>query len=124
MPTINLPQRKPKAPRGEAEYTDTKLLRRKFYNSSKWQKLRDAHLREHPLCEQCLSKGKVTPADQVHHKRSPFNYKEGTINWELGLDPENLESICGECHGKIHAMGEDFRTPEQIINELNKLLND
>ena len=121
MPYINLPKRNPKPPRGEAEYTDAKLLRRTFYNSTKWKKLRDAHLREQPLCEECLRKGKVTPADQVHHKRSPFNYKEGTINWELGLDPENLESICGYHHGLEHGRKEE--SPEETLAKLEELLN-
>lgn len=121
MPTINL-NRKPKQQRSEEEYTDAKLLRRKFYNNVKWLKLRNDYLHLQPLCEECLSRGKITPADQVHHKRSPFNYRERQINWELGLDPENLESICAECHGKLHA-GSTMESPEETINKLKELLN-
>lgn len=123
MPTINRLKKLPKPERKEIEPTEQKLLRRKFYNSTKWQKLREDFIKLHPLCEQCLSEGKVTAADQVHHKRSPFDYKAGTINWELGLDPDNLESICAECHGKRHAEEHGYVDPQIILNNLDKLLN-
>ena len=122
MPTINRLKRLPKPERKDIEPTEQKLLRRKFYNSAKWQKLREEFIRLHPLCEQCLSEGKVTAADQVHHKRSPFDYKSGIINWELGLDPDNLESICAYHHGLEHGGGENYKTPEQILQELDNLL--
>ena len=122
MPTINRLKKLPKPERKEIEPTEQKLLRRKFYNSTKWQKLREDFIKLHPLCEQCLSEGKVTAADQVHHKRSPFDYKAGTINWELGLDPDNLESICAYHHGLEHGGGENHKTPEQILQELDNLL--
>jgi hypothetical protein len=55
---------------------------------------------------------------QVHHKISPFI--NGEINWELAYDDSNLETICGECHGRLHAGVE--KSPEEIIAELDNLL--
>lgn len=58
-----------------------------------WQKVRAAKLREDPLCERCLAKGIIREAWGVHHKdRDPTNNT-----------PENLESICFECHEAEHA---------------------
>lgn len=122
MPTINKIVRRKKAQRKDIELTEQKLLRRKFYNSVRWQKLRLEFVKMHPLCERCLSKGKVVAADQVHHKRSPFDYKTGKINWELGLDPDNLECLCAECHGLEHAQEKGYKTPEEILKELDDLL--
>lgn len=122
MPTINKIVRRKKLQRKDIELTEQKLLRRKFYNSVRWQKLRLEFVKMHPLCERCLSKGKVAAADQVHHKRSPFDYKTGKINWELGLDPDNLECLCAECHGLEHAQEKGYKTPEEILKELDDLL--
>ena len=122
MPEINLLKKMPKKETTEVPLTEQKLLRRKFYNSVKWQKLRVLYLREHPLCEKCLNEGKVNPAEQVHHKRSPFNYKEKIINWELGLDPDNLESICSYHHGIEHTAGDNYESPEKTIQKLEELL--
>lgn len=122
MPSINLLRKMPKPEAVEVPITEQKLLRRKFYNSVKWLKLRNEFLRLHPLCEKCLEEGKVTAAEQVHHKRSPFNYKEKLINWELGLDPDNLESICSYHHGIEHTAGENYESPEKTIQKLEDLL--
>ena len=122
MPVINRITRKKKPQRKDIELTEQKLLRRKFYNSTQWQKLRLEFVKMHPLCERCLSKGKVTAGEQVHHKRSPFDYKTGKINWELGLDPENLECLCAECHGMEHAQEKGYKSPEEILKELDNLL--
>lgn len=67
-----------------------------------WQKVRAAKLRQDPLCERCLAKGVIREAWGVHHKdRNPTNNA-----------PENLESICFECHEAEHA-AERWRTRRQ-----------
>lgn len=62
-----------------------------------------------PLCERHLAKGKVVPADTVHHK---VPHKGDRT---LFADPENLESTCAECHDGLikaeeirgHVIGSD-----------------
>lgn len=55
-----------------------------------WKKIRDAHLREHPLCEHCMRLGIIKQADMVHHKDgNQFNNKDS-----------NHESLCNACHEK------------------------
>lgn len=58
---------------------------------SKWVRLRDNILsRDSYLCIPCLSNDRPTPASQVDHIRPKA--KGGTD------DPENLQSICDDCH--------------------------
>lgn len=103
-------------------HSDTPMrdLRKEAYQNTQWRKLRITYLKEHPLCEECLNKGKVTAATSVHHKNSPF--KNGEINWNLLLDYDNLESICNECHGELHSKGH-VDNPEEMWAKIKSLLN-
>lgn len=118
MPRINKLERKKKsqAPRKE---TDMRKLRQKAYQNRHWRKLRDTYLKEHPICADCLAKGKVTPATSVHHIKSPF--KGGEVNYNLLLDYNNLMSLCHECHGERHAEEQGHQSPEKILQALDEL---
>lgn len=117
MPTINLGlKKKENKPRNQ---TDNRKLRQKAYNNTQWKKLRLNFLKEHAVCTECLSKGKITPATSVHHIKSPF--QNGEINYHLLLDYTNLMSVCNDCHGLIHAKEQGHKTPERIIEELDAL---
>lgn len=59
-----------------------------------WKRIRDRHMSQHPLCEQCEKDGKIVPAAEVHHK-IPIS-KGGTHA------RDNLMSVCRSCHNKIH----------------------
>lgn len=59
-----------------------------------WKRIRDRYVTEHPLCECCERKGKMTVAQEVHHIL-PIS-KGGTH------DRNNLMSLCKSCHNKIH----------------------
>lgn len=125
MPTIALPPRKEKT-NNRDENTEMRKLRHQAYASTKWRKMRLWYLQQHPICEQCLIKNKITAGTpdeplQVHHIKSPF--KGGKINWELLLDDNNLRTLCAECHGEEHAK-ENAKSCEQIIDEIDKLLNE
>lgn len=120
MPWINKP---PKKERKKQQLTETeeRALRTKLYATAAWRKCRKAHLVKEPLCQECLRNGIINAGSkeaplQVHHKRSPF--QNGSINWELALDDKNLETICGECHGKIHAKERGYVDPQDIIKAL------
>jgi 5-methylcytosine-specific restriction protein A len=95
MPYLKKPQRKPIR---RVSYED----RQQIYQTPKWKKLREAKLMQQPLCEVCLSKGKVTPAEDVHHIDSFLNYN-GTLRLWKAFDFANLMSVCKECHGLIHS---------------------
>lgn len=60
-----------------------------------WQRARDHHLAQHPLCEVCLSRGRTTAATLVDH-RIPV-----AVDPTKRLDPANFRSCCVSCHGEI-----------------------
>lgn len=74
----------------------------KLINSWRWQKLRRAHLEAHPMCEQCLKRGRVVAATEVHHM-TPVSSVSDELGMErLAYDPSNLMSLCCQCHKDIH----------------------
>ena len=67
---------------------------RKRYNRS-WEKIRARYMSAHPFCERCLTAGRITKVEEVHHKL-PLS-KGGTH------DESNLMSLCTSCHSEITA---------------------
>ena len=58
-----------------------------------WKKLRARFLLRHPLCEQCLCEGRLTPAEEVHHILPLANGGTHDVN--------NLMALCKSCHSRI-----------------------
>ncbi|MGG3843266.1 HNH endonuclease [Anoxybacillus kestanbolensis] len=68
---------------------------REFYHSKEWQRVRRvALIRDKHLCQYCLSKKRITPADVVDHI-VPIR-----VDWSLRLSLDNLQSLCNACHNK------------------------
>lgn len=104
MPTINkLPKQKRKS------NGDNRKIRIKFYNSTKWQKLRNTKLSDQPLCEKCLENNRITLANQVHHIVSFMSATNDDDRSILFFDYDNLMSICESCHGDIHGKKNNIR---------------
>lgn len=59
-----------------------------------WKRIRDRYIKDHPLCEECLRDGRLTPAEIVHHK---VELSAGGTH-----DRENLCSLCKHHHSSIH----------------------
>ena len=73
----------------------------RFYTSTAWRKCRRAVLDEHGgLCQICLAKGLIVPAEHVHHIKpiTPDNLDDPRIT----LDASNLMALCEECHAEQH----------------------
>lgn len=121
MAWINKPEKK-KRNSFERKETDMRQLRKKAYNTTEWRKLREVYMREHPICEKCLERGKITPAEDIHHKISPF--RSGEVNYGLLLDHDNLMAVCKECHAAIHNKQQGHISPEEIIKMLDELFED
>jgi 5-methylcytosine-specific restriction endonuclease McrA len=69
---------------------------KKFYKSEAWQRARHYALcRDLYICRKC---GK--PAEEVHHVKrlTPDNITDATVS----LDPDNLVSLCRDCHFAEH----------------------
>lgn len=80
---------------------DMKEFAREFYSSKAWQHTRAAYKRsKRGLCEICLAKGIIKPAEIVHHKieLTPDNIHDPTIT----LSFDNLQCVCRDCHATIH----------------------
>lgn len=60
-----------------------------------WQKVRARFLSDHPLCVECLVRGRATPASEVHHIL-PLS-RGGTH------DEDNLIALCKSCHSRVTA---------------------
>ena len=76
-----------------------------FYGKLAWKEVRDYVMkRDAYLCQDCLTKGMYTPAEEVHHIvwLTPDNINDPNIT----LNPNNLISLCKECHHERHNKGE------------------
>ena len=77
--------------------------RQAVYNTRRWKDLRNLMIQEHPLCQDCLENGRLTPAEEVHHAISPFRKGLSPEEKEmLAFDSDNLVCLCKECHIKRH----------------------
>lgn len=96
MPTINKPKKKAKS------LTLNEQIRKEVYSTSKWRKLRDAYLIDHPLCEMCLEANKITPTEDIHHIISFVGISDPLRRNEIAFDYNNLKALCKVCHQKVH----------------------
>ena len=68
-----------------------KSKRVRLYRTARWQRIREAQLRMQPLCEWCLEREIVEPANEVHHA-IPHRGSEA-IFWS-----GPFISTCKRCH--------------------------
>lgn len=97
MPWIERPKRR-------ARYgtnADAKKAAQRVYCSRRYRKIREAHIRLHPVCEVCELMGETAPVDHVHHL-IPFQNQIGEIRDALAFDPSNLISVCEHHHKMFH----------------------
>jgi len=80
---------------------------RKRYGRA-WKRIRDRYISIHPLCEQCMKEGRITPAEEVHHVL-PLSH--GGTHSE-----DNLMALCKSCHSRITAeMGDRWNKKAQDV---------
>ena len=65
---------------------------RTLYSTARWARIRSVVLNEDPLCQECLSKGRCTVANVVHH------IVDLVERPDLALTRSNLMSLCSSCH--------------------------
>lgn len=76
--------------------------RQKIYQNPLWKRLRDSHLREHPLCEISLLEGRTVLAEDCHHWVS---FSQGRTEMEmktLAFDPRNIVALSKLSHWEVH----------------------
>ena len=82
-----------------------------FYNSQQWHNMRTYIIkRDQGLCQDCLKKGLIVPAEEVHHiiPLQPENITDPSIT----LNEENLVSLCRECHRARHGKEKRYKVDE------------
>lgn len=88
---------------GKRERNDlNRKKRQKIYQNPLWKRLRDAHLREHPLCEISLLEGRTVLAEDCHHW---ISFTEGRNEMEmktLAFDPRNIVADSKLGHWELH----------------------
>ena len=62
--------------------------------SNVWLKSAKVFLTQHPLCAECLKRGRTTPATEVDH----IIPHKG--NQKLFWDAKNWQALCHECHSR------------------------
>jgi 5-methylcytosine-specific restriction protein A len=97
MPTINREYIKPPKEKYQREENSSP-----YYNSNSWRLLRKFYYERHPLCQECLKRDIVRPAEEIHHKRPFLTGETEEERWRLFLDENNLMSLCSVCHDKLH----------------------
>lgn len=95
----------------------------RFYKTEEWRRLREEVLRDcHYECQLCLSRGKYTRAQTVHHvnevRKKPWLALSRTYI-EDGQRKPNLIPLCNRCHNEVHErklMGMEPK-PKGFMNE-------
>lgn len=103
MPTIKKPNKR-KRDNSRKKHGLQAKIQRLIYNTSHWRKLVAAKKMMSPLCERCLSEGRTTATQEIHHI-IPLKTCNGDLNYllQLAFDYDNLMSVCCQCHEDIHA---------------------
>lgn len=93
MPVIKKNERRPWEPKPQGPQTGRANPNSKFYQSTKWRKLRKSYIAANPLCVFCLERGEHVAANIVDHI-TPINQGGAP------LSESNLQSLCHKCHNK------------------------
>ncbi len=82
-----------------------------FYNSKAWRKCREGYMQSvNYVCENCKGIG-VICHHVVHITPSNIHDPNITLSWE------NLQSLCIECHNKVH--GNNQTIAEGLAFDMN-----
>ena len=93
-----------------------KKVTEKFYGLAKWKKFRARYVKEFPLCQVCIVKGKIRRVNVVDHIRE---IKDGG-----GLvDMDNVISMCYSCHNTKTNESRANRTSNQLHVVVKKYNN-
>ncbi len=70
--------------------------------------------RDKGLCQRCLRNGIIKAGDTVHHIEA---ISPETITDEaIALNPDNLETLCRDCHAAVHK-----REKRWTVDELGRV---
>ena len=94
-----------------------------FYNSKAWKDARRNYKQSvGGLCERCLKKGIITPAEIVHHKE-PLT-ADNVQNLDIALGWCNLQALCRQCHSDVHEELNGKQPKRYRIDEQGRVIID
>lgn len=76
----------------------------RMIHSRGWLELRRWKIQKNPLCEDCLASKIAKPATEVHHVVPVESACSIPEMERLMFNPNNLASLCSECHKKRHQL--------------------
>lgn len=76
----------------------------RMIQSKRWKVLRKKKISANPICEDCMVKGIVEPATEVHHIIPAETALDVDEMEGLMFDYGNLRSLCAECHVSAHVL--------------------
>jgi len=90
-----------------------------IYKTRQWRKVRDyVWKRDKGLCQTCLKRGVINGADIVHH--IIHIDKNNVTDESITLNPDNLVSLCRDCHAKEHSTGKRYVVDEMgFVREIS-----
>ena len=89
---------------------------KKLIQSSRWTKVRNIYIKEHPTCEIC---GK--PAVCVHHREPVNRFRNDPIKMEIMcFSEDNLQSLCFDCHERVHRELGKNKNKKEHVKEYHK----
>ena len=105
-------------------YSNTMGEHKEFYSSRAWKDARRNYKQSvGGLCEECLKKGIITPAEIVHHKTPLTDDNVSDLSISLGWC--NLQALCRDCHAKAHEEMYRERTGKRYrIDECGRVIID
>ena len=74
----------------------------KLIHTERWLRLRKAVLTAQPKCQDCMQRGMLSPAVEVHHVRPVEDGLSYAEKQQLMYDPGNLRALCHGCHVRVH----------------------
>lgn len=85
--------------------------------STRWRKLRNSYLQQHPICEHCHTK----LATEVHHIEPIDKFRNDFAAMSsMCFNEDNLMSVCHECHYELHKQLNKYSHKKQDIIDLTK----
>lgn len=74
---------------------------KKFYNSKEWRKFRQGLIDERGvICERCHKV--ITDSSKLHGHHKIELTVNNIFDFDITLNPDNVELICKDCHDKEH----------------------
>lgn len=90
----------------------------RIIHSKEWRRVSKLYKAAHPLCEEC----EKWPATAVHHRRPLETFPNFEEMLAAAYDWQNLESVCRECHDKLHREldSHNYKRNKQLAAQRNE----